>query len=931
MKRLQVISLILIVIISFSFASCSLKTTQGEEEAQFEESSEIPLETPSAYLISTLKVSGQAIDVDVKGNYAYLTNDLGILYVIDIKDKAKPFIVGKCTGIDSANIVIVQGDYAYISYTSWVNEEGTLYSECGFKVIDIKDKKHPKVIGNYISGEHSKKSVQGLYIEDDYAFVNSTVSQDGEGESRFEIVSISNKKAPQIVGSCEVEGIPSGVYIQDNYAYINTNLYDYEEEKYTQDSKILIIDIKNKKAPQILGSCKVSSNSWGIYVKGGFAYLTSNVFDEETEKYIESMLQVIDIKDSHRPKIVGECRIPGGAWEIDLKDDFIYVSDLTGGIYVVDVKDSGNPHIVDSLNTSGSSYDITISGRCGYIADGFSGLVIVGLQGDEAEEENLYVESEISSQDFNLPPRAVIDIFGDSIDSSNFRVRNPVYFSASNSFDPDGDDLVYTWEIDGKEELSGERVSYIFQDPGKYKISLIISDGYLTNKVSKIIEVVEKDSYIIHTAEHNFNVEIECKLVNKGPGSLSNVECIIRTPQTYHPFQIINSTTANTQPFDELFDENWNLLTHFQFGELSEGDELTASIVNNVTMYEYDFAKVNTSDLNYETGDKDLEIYTADDLFIDSDNPMIYKTAKSITGSETNPIEIAERVYNFVTDKLQYDFSRAQDKDCDFLYASEILKRGKGICIDYAILYTALLRASGVPARLVRGIPVFSILSEEGKETEVGHAWVEVKLPLYGWIPVDITTEEGFMSDDYYLNLAIEKGSGFLYIQKTMDWESYYYDGFKFSWSGSNPPDTENILTYRVSGLSLSDMQVRSKVDFLENVGKLLNEYNLAINHMNVQQSKISGYFDSPEVIALEESYLVKLQELSNKLKSFSYPDSYSIHRNNLVTISEEICTYENAVIDSCKASDYNSYVNNFNLLYDAINRLFDYYNKIEK
>ncbi len=554
----------------------------------------------------------------------------------------------------------------------------------------------------------------------------------------------------------------------------------------------------------------------------------------------------------------------------------------------------------------------------------------IPLEGKDRKKESIYVEEDNRSKISNLPPRAVISIFGDSADGDSFEVKNPVYFSASDSFDPDDDELVYTWEIDTGEKLSGEKISYIFQDPGEYKISLSISDGNLTNKVSRIITVIEKDSYIIPTSEHNFNVKIECRLVNEGPGSLSDIECLIRTPQTYDPFQIINSTTANTKTLDELFDENWNLLTHFKFGELSKGGELTASIVNNVTMYEYNFTRIDTSDLNYEVGDKDLEIYTTDDLFIDSDNPLIRKTAESIAGNETNPVEIAEKIYNFVTGKLQYDFSRVKDKDYDFLYASEILKRGKGVCTDYAILYTALLRSAGIPARLVRGIPVFSILYEEGNEADIGHAWVEVKLPAYGWIPADITSEEGFMTNDYYLNLATEKGPGFLYERETMDWKSYYYDGFKFSWDSPKPPDTEQILTYRVTGLALSDMQVYSEADFLENVGKLLDQYNLAINHVNIQQSKISGYFNDSEVIALEESYLAKLQELSNKLKSFSYPASYSVHRNNLVAISEEICTYQGAVIDSCKAGNYDSYINNFNLLYGAINKLFDYYNKIK-
>ena len=60
------------------------------------------LEKPQPYLISKLKVPGQAIDVKSRGGFAYLTNDLGILFVIDVKDKENPKIIGKCSGINAA-------------------------------------------------------------------------------------------------------------------------------------------------------------------------------------------------------------------------------------------------------------------------------------------------------------------------------------------------------------------------------------------------------------------------------------------------------------------------------------------------------------------------------------------------------------------------------------------------------------------------------------------------------------------------------------------------------------------------------------------------------------------------------------------------------------------------------------------------------------
>ena len=34
---------------------------------------------PDSYITGNINISGQAIDINISGNYAYLTNDLGIL------------------------------------------------------------------------------------------------------------------------------------------------------------------------------------------------------------------------------------------------------------------------------------------------------------------------------------------------------------------------------------------------------------------------------------------------------------------------------------------------------------------------------------------------------------------------------------------------------------------------------------------------------------------------------------------------------------------------------------------------------------------------------------------------------------------------------------------------------------------------------------
>jgi len=94
----------------------------------------------------------------------------------------------------------------------------------------------------------------------------------------------------------------------------------------------------------------------------------------------------------------------------------------------------------------------------------------------------------------------------------------------------------------------------------------------------------------------------------------------------------------------------------------------------------------------------------------------------------------------------------------------------------------------------------------QGQEIDVGHAWVEVKLPGSGWVPFDITNEPGFMDGNYFMNVVTEKGPGYLYENTTMDWNSYYYDGFAFSWDADIRPDTEQDFIFRVKELGFADI-----------------------------------------------------------------------------------------------------------------------------
>lgn len=131
--------------------------------------------------------------------------------------------------------------------------------------------------------------------------------------------------------------------------------------------------------------------------------------------------------------------------------------------------------------------------------------------------------------------------------------------------------------------------------------------------------------------------------------------------------------------------------------------------------------------------------------YIESDAPGIVALAQSLKGSETNPYVLAHRAYTWVNQNLTYDDSG--NSPYDDQGALSALQHRTGVCLDYASLQVALLRAMGVPSRLVDGVrPPDPIPSAGVDVTPYLHSWTQVYMAPYGWVDIDPTftdTENG--------------------------------------------------------------------------------------------------------------------------------------------------------------------------------------------
>jgi len=150
---------------------------------------------------------------------------------------------------------------------------------------------------------------------------------------------------------------------------------------------------------------------------------------------------------------------------------------------------------------------------------------------------------------------------------------------------------------------------------------------------------------------------------------------------------------------------------------------------------------------------------------------------------------------------------------------------------------------------------------------------------------------------------------------------------YKYNTLYNDYKNLENKYDYEISKNNNQNINnTTSENIFLNSVSNTLNEYNLAINHMNTYH-KNPWIFNDPEEVALEETFLTKLYELLNQLKNINYPSSFSNERNNLVNIFEQMCNYKEQQIDYCKKDDFNNNKIMETKFEEAVNNLFNYYN----
>lgn len=178
------------------------------------------------------------------------------------------------------------------------------------------------------------------------------------------------------------------------------------------------------------------------------------------------------------------------------------------------------------------------------------------------------------------------------------------------------------------------------------------------------------------------------------------------------------------------------------------------------------------------------------DALVKSDDERIIELSKKIIGIEKNYYRRAQLIYNYMLDNFTI-LQNLRKSESDPL---DMLETGSGDAYDFAVIFTALLRAAEIPAFTDSGILVSQDLSTQS------HWWTEFYISKVGWIPCDAALAAG-LEYKKWPNEDFEDARKFYF--GNMD---SHHITFSRGWTALKPFAAENKLVQQPRSFALQSI-----------------------------------------------------------------------------------------------------------------------------
>ncbi len=185
------------------------------------------------------------------------------------------------------------------------------------------------------------------------------------------------------------------------------------------------------------------------------------------------------------------------------------------------------------------------------------------------------------------------------------------------------------------------------------------------------------------------------------------------------------------------------------------------------------------------------------DKCVPATDTVIINLAKKITGKEKNPYKKARLIYDYMLDNFSLQVVKSDSSP-----VLDLIKKKKGDAYDFAVIYTALLRSSGIPA-----LPDSGVLVDRDMKTQ-NHWWCEFYVSGIGWIPVDPALGAGMTYKSW-----TETGSAREYYFGNLDSQ---HITFSRGWKEIKPGAGNSKIVQRPRSYALQSIWEESSRDMLK-------------------------------------------------------------------------------------------------------------------
>lgn len=269
-------------------------------------------------------------DVDVQGDYAYVTNNDGLM-IIDVSNPSNPVKIGELL-IGGVVGVVVESNLAYIASVS-----------NGMIIADISSTTNPVQVGQYNGGAYK------IAVSGSYAYV-------GLFSGGFKILNISNPTDPVLVGEYS-DPRCDAIEIKDNFVYYAN-----------AEVGLRVISVSDPSTPQLVATVSQTGGANDIHITDNLLFLAC----------WGAGIRVIHISNPTSPLMLDSYDDNDGGEELGLieKDGLLYVADNYG----VKIFNVSNPssivEVAERTSDVSAAHDIDVDDEYIYVAQG-GGLLIL--------------------------------------------------------------------------------------------------------------------------------------------------------------------------------------------------------------------------------------------------------------------------------------------------------------------------------------------------------------------------------------------------------------------------------------------------------------------------------------------------------------------------------------------------------------------------